>query len=87
MTDYVLRIRGRLVFLSKPVKVTDNNTKILTYFIICLLSVHYKFIMFYDTEPFAQCYVTFYTCSLRMLIISLSVYPWQAFPAQSNVFG
>jgi hypothetical protein len=29
----------------------------------------------------AQRYKTFYSCNLQMLVISWSVYPWEAFPA------
>ncbi len=32
-----------------------------------------------------QCYKTFYVRNLQVFLISQSVCPWQAFPAQSNV--
>ncbi len=36
-------------------------------------------------ESRPQCYKTFYDCNLQIFVISQSVSPWQAFPAQSNV--
>ncbi len=38
-----IRFCSKLVWLPKPVKVTDNNKKTLAYYVICLVSVHYKF--------------------------------------------
>ncbi len=35
----------------------------------------------------AQYYKVFYNCNLRIFVISYSVCPWQAFPAQCNVCG
>jgi len=35
---------------------------------------------FYNIGPWCQCHKTFFSCSLRMFINSLSVFPWQAFP-------
>jgi hypothetical protein len=32
-------------------------------------------------------YKTFYSCNLRISVISWSVYPWQSFPAKSDVCG
>ncbi len=43
--------------------------------------------MFYNIEPWAQCYKTFYVRNLRMFVISQSACNQQAFPAQSIVCG
>ncbi len=43
--------------------------------------------MFYNVGPWCRCYKTFYSRNLRIFFISQSVCTWQAFPAQSNVFG
>ncbi len=48
-------------------------------------TVNYDRKEFYDTGPWCQCYNTFYGRNLRMLVISYSVCPWQAFPAYTNV--
>ncbi len=41
--------------------------------------------IFYSIGTRGQCYKTFYVRNLRIFVISQSVCPWQAFPAQSNV--
>ncbi len=38
-------------------------------------------------QAWGQCYKTFYGRKLRLFIISYSVCPWKALPAQSNVCG
>ncbi len=48
-------------------------------------SVIYGRKKFYNIEPRAQCYKTFYDRNLRIFVISQSVCQRQAFPAQSNV--
>ncbi len=42
---------------------------------------------FSNLETRSQCYKTLYVCNLRMILISQSVCPLQAFPAQSNICG
>ncbi len=41
----------------------------------------------FGSNPGANCYKTFYGCRLRIFVISQSICPWQAFPAQFNVCG
>jgi len=39
---------------------------------------------FYNIGPWVQCYKTFSVCNLRILVVSLSLNPWEAFHAYSN---
>jgi hypothetical protein len=38
----------------------------------------------YNIDTRGKCYKTFYGRNLRILAISKSVFPWQAYPANSN---
>ncbi len=49
--------------------------------------VNYREKMFYNIDLRGQCYKTFYGRKLRFLVVSQSVYPQQASPAQSIVCG
>ncbi len=50
-------------------------------------TVNYGHNKFNDTCPRSQCLKTFYCRNLRIFVISQSVCPWQASPAQSIVCG
>ncbi len=49
---------GKLLCLSKPLKVAENWKRTLTYCEICQFFVHYKFMMVYSTDPLSMYYKT-----------------------------
>ncbi len=55
----------------------------------CLITYHVSvhILYIYHDIHHGPSYKTFYICKLQLFIISQSVCPWQAFPAQSNVSG
>jgi hypothetical protein len=43
--------RSKLMGLSQPVQVTDNNNATLAYYVTCPFTDHYKSVKFYCTDP------------------------------------
>ncbi len=49
-------LSSKLVCLTKPGRVTDNNKKIWACYAICPFSLHYESVMFYSKKTCSLCY-------------------------------
>ncbi len=82
----VIMLNAVLLSVVAPLKVTNildrqfTRKKVLWQNL--KVKIPYSFTISTST---AKCYKTFYICNLLMLVISLSVCPWQASPSKSNV--
>jgi hypothetical protein len=76
--------KGNLLTLFVNIRPTSKalpGTNALAYFAGVSVTTE----LFYDIYTYAQCYIKFCVCNLRMFVVSESVCPWQAFPDKSNV--